>query len=165
MNSDSARKLAGDNKRKKYFFQSSQLITEETFNKMPGKSMDWKIIAILSVIGLVMGLLSVKGFTQKIEPVLWLLFSIATSLILSKNIEQKPFFHALLIGIAWGICNGVIQSAFFDSYLTNNPSLQQNFQKQSFIRPRYLGLVTGPIIGVITGLILGGLTLLLKKLW
>jgi hypothetical protein len=132
---------------------------------MPGKSMDWKIMAILSIIGLVMGLLSVKGFTQKIEPVLWLLFSIAASLILSKNIGQKPFLHALLIGIAWGICNGVIQSVFFDTYLANNPSLQQNFQKQSFIRPRYLGLATGPIIGVITGLILGGLTLLLRKLW
>ena len=132
---------------------------------MPRKSMDWKIIVILSVIGLLMGLLSVKGFTQKIEPVLWLLFGIATSLILSKNIEQKTFLHGLLIGIAWGIYNGAIQCAFFDIYFTNNPSIQQNFQKNSFIQPRYFVLLTGPIIGLITGLILGGLSLLLKKLW
>ena len=132
---------------------------------MPGKSMDWKIIAILSTIGLLMGLLSVKGFTQKIEPFLWLLFGIATSLILSKNMEQRLFLHGLLIGIAWGVCNGLIQSAFFDTYLANNPALQQNFQKKSFISPRYFVLVTGPIIGLITGLILGGLSLLLKKLW
>jgi hypothetical protein len=132
---------------------------------MPGKTMDWKIIAILSTIGLLMGVLSVKGFTQKIEPVLWLLFGIATSLILSRNIDQRTFLHGLLVGIAWGVCNGVIQSAFFDTYFANNPSLQQNFQQKSFIAPRYFVLVTAPIIGAITGLILGGLSLLLKKLW
>ena len=132
---------------------------------MPGKTMDWKIIALMSAIGLIMGLLSVKGFTQKIEPVLWLLFSIATSLIVSKNIDGKLFLHGLLIGTAWGIFNGMIQSAFYEIYLSNNPSLQQKFQKNSFIQPRYFVLVTAPVIGLITGLILGGLSLLLRKLW
>jgi len=131
---------------------------------MKDKSMDWKVIIILSVIGLLMGLLSVQGFTQKIEPLLWLLFGIATSLILSRNIEQKAFLHGILIGLAWGILNGLTQSVFFDTYLTNNPSVQQNFQKKPFILPRYFVLVTGPIIGLITGLVLGRLSLLLKKL-
>ncbi len=127
--------------------------------------MDWKLIIILSVIGLIMGLLSVKGFTQKLEPFLWLLFGIATSLVLSKNIDNKTFLHGLLIGLAWGIINGLTRSVFFDVYLANNPQFQQNFQKKTFIQPRYLGLVSGPIIGLITGLVLGGLSLLFKKIW
>ena len=126
--------------------------------------MDWKIVLLLSTIGIVMGLLSVKGYTQKIEPVLWLLFGIATSLILSKNLEP-PFLHGLLIGIAWGLLNGLIQFTFFDTYSTNNPLLQQRFQKTTFVQPRYFVLLTAPVIGLVTGLILGGLSLLFKKLW
>ena len=131
---------------------------------MSGKSMDWKLIALLSVVGIIMGLLSVRGFTQKIEPVLWLLFGIATSLVISKNLE-KPFLHGLVIGVAWGILNGLLQSAFFDTYLANNSSVQQSFQKNSSIPPRIFVLATAPIIGLITGVILGGLSLLLKKVW
>ena len=132
---------------------------------MKTNTMDWKVIIILSAIGLIMGLLSVKGFTQKLEPFLWLLFSIATSLVLSKNIDNKTFLHGLLIGLAWGIINGLTQSIFFDTYISNNPQLQQNFSKTTFMQPKYFVLVTGPIIGLITGLVLGGLSLLLKKVW
>lgn len=136
----------------------------ERILNMSGKSMDWKLIALLSVVGIIMGLLSVRGFTQKIEPVLWLLFGIATSLVISKNLE-KPFLHGLVIGVAWGILNGLLQSAFFDTYLANNSSVQQSFQKNSSIPPRIFVLATAPIIGLITGVILGGLSLLLKKVW
>ena len=126
--------------------------------------MDWKLVLLLSAIGIIMGLLSVKGFTQKIEPILWLLFGIATSLILSKNID-RPFLYGLAIGMGWGVLNGLTQSAFFDTYLANNPSIQQTFQKKTFVPPRYFALITAPVIGVITGLTLGGLSLLLKRLW
>jgi hypothetical protein len=127
--------------------------------------MDWKVIIILSAIGLIMGLLSVKGFNQKLEPFLLLLFGIETSLVLSKNIDHKTFLHALLIGLAWGVINGMTQSVFFDTYLANNPQLQQNFQKTTFMQPKYFVLVTGSVIVLITGLVLGGLSLLLKKVW
>ena len=126
--------------------------------------MDWKLILLLSAIGLIMGLLSVKGFTQKIEPFLWVLFGIATSLVLSKNVD-RPFLYGLAIGIGWGVLNGVIHSAFFDTYIMNNPSIQQAFQKKTFVQPRYFALITAPVIGLITGLALGGLSLLLKRLW
>lgn len=127
--------------------------------------MDWTVIIIFSAVGLIMGLLSVKGFTQKLEPFLWLLFSIVVALVLSKNVAHKTFLHGVLIGLSWGIINGLTQSAFFDTYLASNPQLKQSFSKSTFIQPRYFGLITGPIIGVLTGLVLGGLSLLLKKLW
>jgi len=131
---------------------------------MRGEAIDWKLVLLLSAIGIIMGLLSVKGFTQKIEPFLWLLFGIATSLILSKNTD-RPFLYGLAIGIGWGVLNGITQSAFFDTYLANNPSIKQTFQKKTFVPPRYLGLISAPVIGLITGLTLGGLSILLKRLW
>lgn len=131
---------------------------------MENRTMDWKVILALSAIGLIMGLLSVKGFTQKIEPFLWMLFGIATSLVLSKNIDNNTFLHGLFIGIAWGALNGLTQSIFFDTYMANNPQLQQSFEKSTLMRPKYFVLVTGPIIGLVTGLFLGGLAILLKKI-
>lgn len=127
--------------------------------------MNWLLILLLSSFGFIMGILGVKGFTQKIEPFLWLCFGIVVALVLSKNIAYKPFVHALLIGLGWGIANGLIQASYFDSYLANNPLLQKNFEKITFIQPRYFPLITGPVIGLITGLVLGGMVLLFKKFW
>jgi hypothetical protein len=132
---------------------------------MNAKVMNWTVIILLSSFGLAMGLLSIKGYTQKVEPFLWLLFGVIASLVLSKNVDNKTFLHALIIGLFWGMLNGITQSAFFDQYLANNTNLKERFKQSSFMRPRYFVLVTGPIIGLITGLVLGGLTLLLKKIW
>jgi hypothetical protein len=132
---------------------------------MTAKPMNWTLILLLSSFGLVMGLLSIKGYTQRIEPFLWLFFAIITAIILSKNTDNKTFLHALLIGLFWGILNGITQSAVFDQYLANNPNIQKRFNQSTFIKPRYFVMVTAPVIGLITGLVLGGLTLLLKKIW
>jgi len=129
------------------------------------KIMNWTIILLLSSFGLIMGLLSIKGYTQKIEPFLWLLFGIITALVLSKNTDNKTFLHALLIGLLWGVLNGIAQSVFFDQYLANNTNLQERFKQSTFMHPRYFVLLTGPVIGLITGLVLGGLALLFKKIW
>jgi len=127
--------------------------------------MNWTIILLFSVFGIIMGILAVHGYTHQIEPFLWLLFGIAAALVVSKNVTEKTFVHALIIGLSWGILNGVIQSAFFDQYIANNPHLQANFNRTTAFNPRYLGLLSGPVIGIVTGLALGGMTLLCGKIW
>ena len=126
--------------------------------------MNWTIILLLASFGLLMGLLSINGYTQKIEPFLWLVFGIIVAYILSRNINNKPLLHALLIGLFWGVLNGASQSAFFDQYLTNNPSLQERFKQSTFIQPRWLVLISGPVIGLITGILIAGLTWLFKRM-
>lgn len=126
--------------------------------------MNWYIIILLSLFGAIMGLLSIKGYTGKLEPILWLLFVIISVLVLSRNVENKPFIHGLIIGLCWGIFNGLIQSSFFDQYITNNPNLQSSFNKSNAIKPQFLVLIMGPLIGLVTGVVLGGLTFLLKKI-
>jgi len=126
--------------------------------------MNWTIILVLAFPGLIMGVLAINGYTQKIEPFLWLLFGLATALILSKNISSKPIFHALLIGLFWGVLNGLFQSFFFDQYIANNPGLQDRFKQSKFLQPRQMVLVTGPVIGLVTGVVLGGLTWLFKRI-
>ena len=128
--------------------------------------MNWLLIILLSVFGGIMGLLSIKGYTQKIEPFLWILFAIATALVLSRNVENRAFVHAVIIGFCWGLLNGLIQSSFFDQYLANSPSLKDSFEKSaSVIKPRYFVLITGPLIGLVIGAVMGGLTLLFRTFW
>jgi len=126
--------------------------------------MNWTIILLLGSFGLLMGLLSINGYTQKIEPFLWLAFGIIVAFILSRNIENKPLLHALLIGLFWGVLNGISQSAFFDQYLTNNPNLEERFKQSTIIQPRWLVLITGLVTGLIAGAVIGGLTWLFKRI-
>jgi hypothetical protein len=127
--------------------------------------MNLTLILLFSTFGIVMGFLAVKGYTHKIEPFLWLLFACIVALTVSKNVNDKIFIHGLIIGLAWGILNGLSQSIFFSQYIANNPHLQESFNKTGSMNPKYLGLITGPIIGLIMGLVLGGLSLLFKKIW
>jgi hypothetical protein len=60
-----------------------------------------------------------------------------------KEHRQQNILHAVLVGLFWGVLNGITQSAFFDQYLTNNSNLQERFKQSTFIQPRYLVLVTG----------------------
>lgn len=127
--------------------------------------MNWTLLILFSLFGGIMAILSIKGYTQKIEPVLWLLFSVIVALVLAKNVEIQTFIHALVIGLSWGILNGIIQSAFFDQYLANNPRLVESFKKSTFINGKYLVLITGPMMGLLIGAVMGGMALLMRRIF
>src|SRR5688572_13641957 len=126
--------------------------------------MNWQLIVILSLFGILIGILGVRGYTVKIEFFLWLTAGIFTALVAARNIQEKVFLHLLIIGLAWGLFNALLQSIFFSNYLANNPSVQENFNKVTFMSPRYFVLITGPVFGLITGAVMGGIALLLKRL-
>lgn len=125
--------------------------------------MNWIVVSILSCCGLLMGMLAVNGLTHKIEPFLWLMFAVIATMVVSKNVEGRVFLHGLLIGVMWGVLNGLTQCAFFDSYIAANPAFKGNFDKITFMPARLFPLVTGPIIGTAAGLVLGGLCFVAKK--
>lgn len=127
--------------------------------------MNWFLIVLLSLFGQIMGLLAVKGYTQRVEPILWILLGMLTALVLSRNLEDRMFFHALIIGLFWGILNSLNQFIFFEQYLLNNPAARQGFSKLTLIQPRLFTLVAGMFFGMGAGMVLAGLTLFIKKLW
>jgi hypothetical protein len=127
--------------------------------------MNWFVIILLSLLGFLMGLLSVKGLTKGIEPYLWIILGIFCALVLSKNQIPKFFLSAFLIGLAWGILNSIAQVTFFQTYLAHNPQAVEGFQKvPAKINRSALVLLAGTGIGTVTGLVLGGLTWIGKKL-
>ena len=127
--------------------------------------MNWQLILLLSGFGILMGILSVNGFTKKIEPFLWLIFGFFTAFIISKNVSEKFFLQGFITGIMWGIFNSIVQSFFFDAYLKNNPRYREAFIKNAAVKPRYFVLLVGPMIGLVTGTVLGGLAWLCQKIF
>ena len=67
------------------------------------RGMYWNIVLLLSAFGLVMGFLSVNGYIQKIEPLIWLVGGMFSAFILARNISSNLFFYALSTGLLWGV--------------------------------------------------------------
>ena len=128
--------------------------------------MNWPIIIILSIPALVMGLLSLRGMSQGIEVYLWILLAVFAILVILRNNPQHPFMHLILIGLMWGVLNGITQSANFDLYLANNARAALSFSKlPSSINPRLVVFfVIGPLSGLGIGVLMAVTGFIFKKI-
>jgi hypothetical protein len=125
--------------------------------------MNWELLLLLSLFGLIIGFLSVNGYTKRIEPLIWLLTGMFSAFILARNVTSQIFLYGIALGLTWGILNGLIQSIFFDRYLQKNPKYKEAYNKKMPVKPRFFVLIAGPVIGLITGATIGGLAILIQK--
>ncbi|MCA9288403.1 MAG: hypothetical protein KDA05_07455 [Phycisphaerales bacterium] len=120
--------------------------------------MNWLLVLLLSVPGALMGLLSVRGHTRGIEPYLWVVLGVFASLVVSRTSGGRVFLHGLAIGVAWGVLNGVVAGALFDTYARHNPEIVERFAARAGGPPaRLMYLMAAPVVGLVTGLALGGM--------
>lgn len=118
--------------------------------------MNWKLIFGLAGFGLLMGVLSVFGYTGSIEWLLWLVIAIICAVVISKILSAKLFLTGLLVGLFDGVINSIVQSAFFHTYLSNNPRVAEGFGPvPGGLDPRMFILIAGPFVGFLYGLFLG----------
>ncbi|MCI0331538.1 MAG: hypothetical protein L0196_11455 [candidate division Zixibacteria bacterium] len=118
--------------------------------------MNWKLVFGLTVFGILMGVLSLFGYTQGMEWLLWLVIAVICSVIIAKALSGKFFLTGLVIGLLDGVFNSIVQSAFFSTYLTNNPKFAEGFGPiPGGLDPRMFVLIAGPFIGLLYGLALG----------
>lgn len=126
--------------------------------------MEWIIILILSLPAVIMGSLSIKGYTQGKELVSWFSIGILCILYIYFFIPDHPFFHLFMIGLLWGVLNSTIQIIFYPSYLANNPKAAQSYKKvPKRINPRIIMLLIGIATGVATGFLFGSISWITKK--
>ena len=120
--------------------------------------MNYKLIFYLSIIGIVMGFVSVLGWLQNFEPLVWLIIFVIYAFIIAKRTEGKRFQYGFLVSLLNGVWIAAIHSIFYYTYLANNPSMQvSNDMVSKFANPRLMQFIFGPFIGAFTGLILGTL--------
>ncbi|MFQ5680067.1 MAG: hypothetical protein ACE5HP_11490 [Gemmatimonadota bacterium] len=120
--------------------------------------MNWILVSLLSIPGVLMGLLSVRGHTRGIEPYLWIVLAVFATVVIARTAGERFFFHGFGVGIAWGVLNGLVAAAFFSVYARHNPeTLERMGEGFAASSPRLMFLVSGPAIGLVTGLVLGTL--------
>lgn len=127
--------------------------------------MNWKLVSTLSCFAVAMATASVLGKTAGIEPFLWAIIWLVCAFVIARNTVTKRFLHGLLVGLSHGIINSIIQSLFFDTYLSHNPQLQNQFEQiPGGLPPRIFVLLAGPAIGIASGVVIGLLAILGSKL-
>jgi hypothetical protein len=126
--------------------------------------MNWPLILVLSLFGILMGLLSLFGLTHGIEWILWLIIAVISAAVLAKKVQTRLFVSGFLVGVCDGVFNSIIQSLFFGTYLLNNPQVAEQIdQIPAGIDGRFFSLLAGPFIGLIFGLVVGLLAVIARK--
>lgn len=127
--------------------------------------MDWLVIFFLSSPAIIMGSLSLKGYTQNKELFLWLTLGVFCIAYIFFYVHSHPFFHLFIIGLLWGIFNSMIQSFYYTTYITHNPKAAAGYGKLSkSMNPRIVIILIGLGTGTATGLVLGAVSWIIKKL-
>ena len=120
--------------------------------------MNWKLIFLLTIFGVVMAFAGVIGILGKMEFPIWLVIFIIYAVIIVQQTTDKYFLHAFIVSVINGVWIGIIHAAFVRTYLANNPSMVESYKTMPRLfgnHPRIIMVIAGPIIGAVTGLVAG----------
>ncbi len=123
-------------------------------DKRTPKSLSWPAIAILSLTGLVMGLLtSLVGLPQFVELGVWLTAYVGWGFFVLRS-NLPAFVTPLLASVLSGVWTGGAQYLLRDQYVANNPWYASDIAEAGGIT---LGGVLGfaLVMGLAWGLVLG----------
>jgi hypothetical protein len=127
--------------------------------------MNWKLIFLLSIFGLVMGIATVYAIPSDVEPFLWLIIFVICAWIIAKKCSSKYFLHGLMVSLINSVWITIAHVLLFDAYMANHPQEAIMLEKMPLPdSPRLMMLITGPIIGVVSGVILGLFAMIAVKM-
>ena len=128
-------------------------------------TVNWRLILILSLLGIAMGVASVFGLTSQRDWLAWLFVGAYSAWAIAHRTDEELFLHGFYLGILIGIFNSAVQALFVTTYLTNNPRMVEalNALPQG-LHPSAVILIMGPIIGTVGGVAFGFLCFLTGKL-
>ena|SRR5687767_3831685 len=130
------------------------------------KTLNWKLIIGLSMIGLVIALATTYGvITMNVERFVWLGVLLLNSFLVAKFCTGKYFLNGLFVSLANCVWITGIHILLMDTYISHNPDyLEMLSQMPMPTRPRVMGMIMGPIVGLVFGIVQGLLALGFAKL-
>jgi len=127
--------------------------------------MNWRLILFLSLLGIVLGIASVFGFTSGREWLAWLIIGVYSAWKFASRSREELFLHGFYLGIFIGCFSSVIQALFVTTYLANNPQMVEAVDALPHgLHPAAVVLIMGPIIGTVTGVVFGVIAVIGGKL-
>ena len=128
--------------------------------------MNWKLIIRLSLFGLAMAVATVFWIPSNIEPICWLVIFILCAYWIARNCTGKYFLHGFLVSIVNCVWITGFHVLLFNTYIANHPKEAEMLSTMPMPKhPRWMMLMTGPIIGIISGLVLGLFAFVASKIW
>src|SRR5688572_3393572 len=127
--------------------------------------MNWKLIFILSLLGLAMGIATVFVISSTAEPFYWLPIFLVTAYTIARRSPGSQFLHGLFVGIGNSVWVTACHVLLFDTYIANHPQEAAMMSSMPLPdSPRLMMALVGPVIGVVSGLVIGGLALVAGRL-
>ena len=128
--------------------------------------MNWKLIFQLSLFGLAMAISTVYWIPFHLEPLFWLAIFIVCAYLIARNCTGKFFLYGFLVSLVNSVWITAFHVLLFNRYIADHPKEVEMLSTMPMPNhPRWMMLMTGPIIGVISGLVLGLFALVASKIW
>lgn len=118
--------------------------------------MNWKLIAQLSLFGLVMGIATVFVIPSTIEPFFWLVIMLVSAYYIATRTAGSYFLHGVATGVANSIWITACHVLLFSPYAARHAREMAMMTTMPLpTHPRLMMLLTGPVIGVVSGVVVG----------
>ena len=123
--------------------------------------MNRSLVFLLSLLGLVMGLLTVFIIPGDAEPYFWLSGFIVTAVIVALKGKDKYFLSGFYIGLVNSIWNTLVHLILFRSYQAHH-NLEVRMMDRLTMLVGFKGvmLIMCPVIGLLSGIVIGSLSIL-----
>jgi len=129
------------------------------------KTLNIKLVVLLSLFGLAMALGTVFVIPSNIEPVFWLAIFVVCAGLIARRCSGKYFVHGLLVGLANCVWVTSFHILYVDSYLARHPQEAAMMKTMPLPdSPRLMMLMMGPVVGVASGIVLGLFALVASKI-
>ena len=128
--------------------------------------MNWRLLAMLSGLGPLMGALMVMGaFPRGVDKFAWLMVVLVSAFVIARREPRRALKHAALVGIWNGASSTLIQALFVGQLLAHNPWIADAFasQPRGFDMEFFVFMLV-PFIGVTGGALTGLLAILFVRL-
>lgn len=87
--------------------------------------MNWKLIFLLSLLGLAMAFLTISIVPSTVEPFCWLVVFLISSYCIAKYAPGKYFLHGVMVSIFNSVWITAAHAAFFYQYIATHPEFLQ----------------------------------------
>lgn len=131
----------------------------------PLRSIEWGLVGVLSLGGLLVGLMAALGATQDSignEVLAWVLVALVWVLVVLLRRTPRVFLHLLMISTLSGALYGAATQAAWQDYVANNPTTFRDPTVAAGQDPfdaevRLINFALGVAIGLIWGVAVGGI--------
>lgn len=129
--------------------------------------MNWKIIFLLSLLGLGIGITTIFYVPAKYESLLWTPAFVLSAYFIARHTKGKFFLHGFVLGIANTLWATAAHTIMIDSYMAHHTADAAQYAKmsaESGATPAQAMLLMGAFIALLSGIVLGLFSLAAGKI-